>query len=93
MNNIVTDQMPNPTIGGEAKKMIFCNFWASLTKPLHMKLNHDTFIQLRYPACQKYKQETVQYDQRPRRRTSGSFITVDRKLYGNVFELPPTSDR
>ena len=56
VNNVVTDQMPNPTIGGEAKKMIFCNFWASLTKPLHMKLNHDTFIHLRCLACQNNEQ-------------------------------------
>ena len=54
VNNVVTDQMPNPTIGGEMPR--FCNFWASLTKPLHMKLNHDIFIHLRYLAGQKHIQ-------------------------------------
>ena len=53
VNNVVTDQMPNPTIGGEMpRKRFFVIFWALL----HMKLYHDTFIHLRYLACQNHKQ-------------------------------------
>ena len=56
VKKVVTDQVPNPTIGGKCQENDFCNFWTSLTKPIHMKLNHDTSIHLRYLACQKHKQ-------------------------------------